>query len=217
MPRNKHPEETIKKILDVSLQLFAEKGYEQTTVLDIVNNLGGLTRGAFYHHFKSKEEVLRAIYNRDDEENNPYYKAMKADVPNGKERLKLVLRLGLETTTQNAQHQALSSVVHQLLKSPRFMAEHLNDMKIDIGQFTILLEEGMADGSLKQGNAKLIAELFVILINFWTIPNFFPATPEEMVTKVEMIIQIITSMGYDFIDDELVQMFLNLTEILKAH
>ena len=53
MPRNKYPEETVEKILDVSLKLFLEKGYENTTVLDIVDHLGGLTRGAFYHHFKS--------------------------------------------------------------------------------------------------------------------------------------------------------------------
>jgi len=61
MPRNKYPEETVQKILDVSLKLFLEKGYEQTTILDIVDNLGGLTRGAFYHHFKSKEEVLNVL------------------------------------------------------------------------------------------------------------------------------------------------------------
>ena len=71
MPRNKHPEETIQKILDVSLKLFTEKGFEQTTVLDIVNNLGGLTRGAFYHHFKSKEEVLFALTDKMFNTENP--------------------------------------------------------------------------------------------------------------------------------------------------
>ena len=47
MPRNKYPEETVEKILNVSLKLFLEKGYEETTILDIVNQLGGLTRGRF--------------------------------------------------------------------------------------------------------------------------------------------------------------------------
>ena len=36
MPRNKYPEETVQKILDASLKLFLEKGYEETTVLDII-------------------------------------------------------------------------------------------------------------------------------------------------------------------------------------
>ena len=55
MARNKHPEETVEKILAVSAKLFMEKGYEHTTLQDIIDNLGGLTKGAIYHHFKGKE------------------------------------------------------------------------------------------------------------------------------------------------------------------
>ena len=47
MPRNKYPEETVQKILDASLKLFLEKGYEETTVLDIISEMGGLTRKKF--------------------------------------------------------------------------------------------------------------------------------------------------------------------------
>lgn len=60
MARNKHPEETVEKILAVSAKLFMEKGYEHTTLQDIIDNLGGLTKGAIYHHFKGKEEILLA-------------------------------------------------------------------------------------------------------------------------------------------------------------
>ena len=49
MARNKYPELTVEKILEVSQRLFLEKGYEQTTIQDIVDNLGGLTKGAVYH------------------------------------------------------------------------------------------------------------------------------------------------------------------------
>ena len=35
MARNKYPEETVQKILDVSRALFREKGYEHTTIQDI--------------------------------------------------------------------------------------------------------------------------------------------------------------------------------------
>ena len=40
MARNKHPEETVAKILDVSMRLFTEQGYEHTTIQDIVDALG---------------------------------------------------------------------------------------------------------------------------------------------------------------------------------
>ena len=49
MARNKYPEVTVEKILEVSQRLFMEKGYDNTTIQDIVNELGGLTRRALYH------------------------------------------------------------------------------------------------------------------------------------------------------------------------
>ena len=39
MARNKHPEETVNLILDVAFRLFMEKGYEHTSIQDIINHL----------------------------------------------------------------------------------------------------------------------------------------------------------------------------------
>jgi len=64
MARNKSPEVTAEKILEVSKWFFLEKGYDDTTIQDIVNNLGGLTKGAVYHHFKSKEEIAQVLSNQ---------------------------------------------------------------------------------------------------------------------------------------------------------
>ncbi len=64
MARNKHPEETVNLILDVSYRLFMKKGYEHTSIQDIISHLGGLSKGAIYHHFKSKEEILMAVSDR---------------------------------------------------------------------------------------------------------------------------------------------------------
>lgn len=61
MARNKYPEVTVEKILEVAERLFWEKGYDDTTIQNIIDGLGGLTKGAVYHHFKSKEEILDAL------------------------------------------------------------------------------------------------------------------------------------------------------------
>lgn len=61
MARNKYPEVTVEKILEVAERLFGEKGYDDTTIQNIIDGLGGLTKGAVYHHFKSKEEILDAL------------------------------------------------------------------------------------------------------------------------------------------------------------
>jgi AcrR family transcriptional regulator len=48
------------EFLQTSLELFYEKGYENTTIQDIIDHLG-VSKGAFYHYFKSKEDVIVAI------------------------------------------------------------------------------------------------------------------------------------------------------------
>lgn len=47
-------------ILKCSYELFCEKGFEKTTVSEIINKVG-CSKGGFYHHFKSKEEIMEVI------------------------------------------------------------------------------------------------------------------------------------------------------------
>lgn len=59
----KDPEERKSEILDTAEKLFTTKGYNQTTIMDILNEIG-IAKGTFYYYFKSKEEVMDAIIMR---------------------------------------------------------------------------------------------------------------------------------------------------------
>ncbi|WP_085993031.1 TetR/AcrR family transcriptional regulator [Oceanobacillus senegalensis] len=48
------------KIIQTSIYLFDKKGYSETSIQDIVENIG-VTKGTFYYYFKSKQELLRVI------------------------------------------------------------------------------------------------------------------------------------------------------------
>lgn len=48
------------EILDTAQSLFLRRGYDATTVNDLLSVIG-ISKGAFYHHFSSKEEVLQAL------------------------------------------------------------------------------------------------------------------------------------------------------------
>lgn len=48
------------QLLDIAAQLFATRGYSSTTVRDIADEAGILS-GSLYHHFDSKETMLREI------------------------------------------------------------------------------------------------------------------------------------------------------------
>ena len=88
MARNKYPEVTVEKILDAAQRLFLTKGYEATTIQDIVDELGGLTKGAVYHHFKSKEEIISAVSDRMFYNNNPFEAVKARSDLNGLEKLR---------------------------------------------------------------------------------------------------------------------------------
>ena len=51
------------EILDTAQRLVAVKGYEQMTIQDILDDLR-ISKGAFYHYFASKPDVLEAIIER---------------------------------------------------------------------------------------------------------------------------------------------------------
>lgn len=56
----KTKEERRNEIIETAGKLFEEKGYEQTQVQDIVNEIG-VAKGLFYYYFKSKDEVMEVL------------------------------------------------------------------------------------------------------------------------------------------------------------
>lgn len=61
MPRVvKHPDARRSEVLDCAQALFFERGYERTTISDIIDK-AGVSKGGFYHHFSSKEQLLEVL------------------------------------------------------------------------------------------------------------------------------------------------------------
>jgi AcrR family transcriptional regulator len=48
-------------IVDAATKLFIERGFEQTSISDILES-AGISRGALYHHFAAKEDVFAAVF-----------------------------------------------------------------------------------------------------------------------------------------------------------
>lgn len=189
MARNKYPEVTEERILDVAQRLFLEKGYENTIIQDIVNELGGLTKGAVYHHFKSKEEIMDAVSDRMFFENNPFEAVKGRTDLNGLQKLREVVRLNQADT-------ARTSVTVQsipLTRNPRVLVGMIDaNRRILTPYFLELIEEGNRDGSIHTEYAKEIAEL---------LPSVFPAAKEDMRRKFSFIGEMMEKMGVPLFDD----------------
>lgn len=53
--------DTRRRIQDVALELFAEQGYEKTSLREIAERLD-VTKAALYYHFKTKEDILVSVF-----------------------------------------------------------------------------------------------------------------------------------------------------------
>ena len=202
MARNKYPEETVEKILTAARRLFLEKGYEKTTIQDIVDQLGGLTKGAVYHHFKSKEEIMDAITEKMFLDGNPFEKVRGRKDLTGLEKMKEVARL-----TQEPDWSSLSRQSMPLLKNPRLLAKAIEDNQTIVTPLWLeLIEEGMADGSVRTEYPREVAALLTLLDTLWMAPTIFPATRDDLLHKFRCVGEIFAGLGVPVIDEEMLEL-----------
>ena len=166
MARNKHPEETVEKILDVSMRLFSEKGYEHTTIQDIVDALG-MSKGAIYHHFKSKEDIIDRLNDRYYEGLDWFPDLSKIPGENGLEKLRYAFRHFL---TDPAKRKVDRLVIGYVVKNPKITLLTLESTFRDAAPYVEkIIRLGMADGSIQGVEyPREVAEVLMLLTNVWT-------------------------------------------------
>ena len=200
MARNKYPEVTVERILDVSQRLFLEKGYENTTIQDIVDELGGLTKGAVYHHFKSKEEIMDAVGDRMFFSNNPFEAVRGRTDLNGLQKLREAVRLN----QSDEGRVRLTAQSIPIAKSPRLLQEMIvSNRKVLTPYFLELIEEGNRDGSMHTNYPREIAELLPLLTSLWLLPSVYPASREQMKRKFLFLGEMLEKMGVPLMDDSI--------------
>ncbi len=199
MARNKYPEVTLEKILEVSQRLFLEKGFDQTTIQDIVDGLDGLTRGAVYHHFKSKEEIINALIERMFLENNSFVSLKNRSDLNGLQKMKMAIALN----QSDEERVPLSEQAIPILQNPRILAGMIESNRKNLSPLWLeLMNEGIADGSIQTEYAKELSEL-IPLLELWLMPSIYPASAEEMYHKFEFMNEMLNKMGLPLFDEEM--------------
>ncbi len=194
-PVKKTPEQWKQEILSAAQSLFLSKGYEATSVSDIMELAGG-AKGMFYRFFQSKEEVMHALGNQLFFENNPFDAVRKRQDLNALEKIRALLSLNQSDEKRNALNMQAVSI----LKDPRILAAAIaKNRHILTPLWLELLEEGIRDGSIKTEYPKELSELLP-LINFWMLPSVFPATEEELLHKYRFVMEVLSRMGLPLYD-----------------
>lgn len=212
MQKKYNPKQTIEKILSISAELFLEKGYDKTSMQDLVNALG-MSKGAIFHHFKSKEEIFEAVMEKIAVEQIDSYKNMLSNETQhltAKEKLiKLI-------------SQSLSETENRVAK---LLVTRLQDPKITIGMMKFnmevsapllagIIQEGITDGSFTTDYPNECAQVALLLLNIWCDHVIFECDMPTYRKRLEYVQHLMKVSGVDVISDELIEKNIKFTENL---
>ena len=208
MTRNRNSHETRKKILEVSKDLFLEKGFDNTSIQDIIDGLGGMTKGVIYHHFESKYEILQSIIRENNQEISNYN--WRGDT--GLERI----QNSLMDSFSNFEHQRLVYSASIMLRSPRLLGEQYLGLFSDfLPEIRERVYEGVKDQSIKTEYPEELADLIVLTLNIWIGFQISVFSVEELKRKMNFIKLTFDGLGVQLISDEMMEVIFKLFDHLK--
>ena len=209
MARNRNSHETRKKILEVSKDLFLEKGFDNTSIQDIIDGLGGLTKGVIYHHFKSKDEILQSIISENNQEILNYNWR-------GNTALEKIQN-SLMDAFSNLEQQRLVYSVSIMLRSPRLLGEQYLSLFSDfLPGIREKVFEGVKDKSIKTEYPEELADLIVLTLNIWIGFQISVFSVEELKRKMKFIKLTFEGLGVQLITDEMMEVIFQLFDHLKG-
>ncbi len=135
---------------------------------DIVNELGGLTKGAIYHHFKSKEEIIDALGGKLFFDNNPFVTVQNQKNLNGLEKMREVIKLNHADNDRTE----LGKQSIPLLKNPRLLAELADtNRKLIAPLWLQLIQEGINQKFVSNGKSSDSSFAYPVWIEPSAIPS----------------------------------------------
>lgn len=159
--RRARGEVTRRRLIAVARDLFGERGYEHTSIEQVLS-ASGVARGALYHHFRSKAELFDAVAEGVFVEVSTFTRAMALHGATPLDRL----RAGSHAWLEIACDPAVQRIV--LLDSPMVLGwarwreldeQHsLGDLRVSVAR---LAQEGL----MPAGNEDVLARMLLAALN----------------------------------------------------
>ena len=145
---------TKRKIFETSMKLFAEKGYDATSIEEITATVG-VAKGTLYYHFSSKEEIFNFLIEEGIKllQNSIYIKTSK--YTNYIDKIKAIVLIEIKIV------QKYENLITILLS--QFYGKESRNQKCQmhvyeyIEQIEQIVREGINKGEIKQGEPKAMA------------------------------------------------------------
>lgn len=155
--RARHTDETRAALVAAARRLFAQKGYHQVGIREFAAQ-AGVTRGALYHHFRGKEDLLLAVIDaiKSELQGAAARRHRKPDRPDRWSQLRQDLQIGLDDMMQPDVLKILLLDAPSVLGWQRWRAE---SSRFGLAAITKAVERSMAEGLILPLPATMLAQL----------------------------------------------------------
>ena len=152
---------TKRKIFETSMKLFAEKGYDATSIEEITATVG-VAKGTLYYHFSSKEEIFNFLIEEGIKLLQNSVDIKTAKLENYVDKIKAVVLIQIKIV--NKYEDFITILLGQFYGKEarnKMCQKHIYEY---IEKIERIVEQGIKAGQIKQGNPKVIASEIYALI-----------------------------------------------------
>ena len=187
MANTPHP--TAERIHQVARRLFVKRSYSDVT-MDEIAVKAQITKGALYHHFKSKEALYLAMMEADLSEKQVLFNKAVTTGGSAQQRLEILTRTFLDLSVEK---KRISGLIRRDINTISLKARtRLLEMYQEAlpSQVQSIIEEGIAEGEIRPVDARLLSFSFISLVEH-TISQHGTRTLKDNDKKIQFVIGLL--------------------------
>ena len=182
------PDSARGKLLQMAAHLFRSKGYERTTVRDLASAVG-IQSGSIFHHFKSKDEILRSVMEETIRYNTALMQAELAQAGNLRERVLALIRCELQSI-MGGTGEAMAVLVYEWRSLSQDSQRFILELRDTYEQLWLeVLGEARQQGYFKTD--PFILRRFLTGALSWTTTWFHPDGPMTLEQLAEEALSLV--------------------------
>lgn len=191
----KNSEQTRLSLLEAGLLLFTENGYSATRIEDIAKE-AGLTRGAFYWHFKNKQDIFTAIFKEAIYKVHTVLESAKDPSKSAIKNIERMLIVLFEQVMHDNEAQKYAYIFNAIEYTPKvkkIIIQIRKDMgNLIINSFKEVVDAGVESGVFKEkyANEVILKSVLTVMtgIGEHLLDDVCTASQEEIKQIVEIFI-----------------------------
>lgn len=196
MDRDEKTSNTKEKIMEAAFSLFARKGYEASTLQDIMD-MTHLSKGAIYHHYKSKQDILESMTKYAQFQMNAFLNQLVTDdLFTSREKISKIIEY---TIKSDSQKQLISC--DWVEKIPFSLLDEIRNLNNQIAPYiSEIIEQGVKNKEYTCAYPREVAEIILLCIDIWLDPVIFRRTYQEVCSRLDFLAVMLEKLDASILD-----------------